>query len=149
MLLKLFNQCTTRLLVIQTRLSSIVWSFNCTLSCSVVAVLDLSDGHAPAAQVQTLTPAMWYLATDSAPPAYDPDNAPVVGVYSFIASFVLYGYLIPISLYVSLEMVKVAQVRSPMHVLVNCDADGIGSCPCKPTGQASALLCTFILIVVL
>ncbi|KAK9845741.1 hypothetical protein WJX81_001079 [Elliptochloris bilobata] len=58
---------------------------------------------------QNLTPAMWYLATDSAPPAYDPDNAVLVGVYSFIASFVLYGYLIPISLYVSLEMVKVGQ----------------------------------------
>ena len=64
--------------------------------------------------MQTLTPAMWYLATDSAPPAYDPDNAPVVGVYSFIASFVLYGYLIPISLYVSLEMVKVVQVRATL-----------------------------------
>ena len=66
--------------------------------------------------LQKLTPAMWYLAADSAPPSYDPGNAPMVGVYSFIASFVLYGYLIPISLYVSLEMVKVAQARSPRDV---------------------------------
>ena len=34
------------------------------------------------------------------------------GVYAFVTSFVLYGYLIPISLYVSLEMVKVVQVRA-------------------------------------
>ena len=32
-----------------------------------------------------------------------------MGIDSFIASFILYGYLIPISLYVSLEMVKVFQ----------------------------------------
>lgn len=61
---------------------------------------------------QDLSPKMWYLATDSAPPAYDPDNAVLAGVYSFIASFVMYGYLIPISLYVSLEMVKVIQART-------------------------------------
>lgn len=61
---------------------------------------------------QDLSPRMWYLATDSAPPAYDPDNAVLAGVYSFIASFVMYGYLIPISLYVSLEMVKVIQART-------------------------------------
>ena len=70
---------------------------------------------------------MWYLATDSAPPAYDPDNALVVGVYSFIASFVLYGYLIPISLYVSLEMVKVMQACKPSagSWKPSCDADNI------------------------
>ncbi len=32
-----------------------------------------------------------------------------MGIDSFISSFILYGYLIPISLYVSLEMVKVFQ----------------------------------------
>jgi hypothetical protein len=66
-----------------------------------------------AACAQDLSPAMWYLAAESAPPYYDPANPALAGVYSFIASFVLYGYLIPISLYVSLEMVKVAQVRAP------------------------------------
>lgn len=91
----------------------------------VVASHDPPHTHMPTAHVQTLTPSMWYLATDSAPPAYDPDNAPVVGVYSFIASFVLYGYLIPISLYVSLEMVKVIQVRIPARPWYpNCEADG-------------------------
>ena len=48
-----------------------------------------------------------YLAPWDTPAMYDPDKAVLAGVYSFITSFVLYGYLIPISLYVSLEMVKV------------------------------------------
>ena len=48
-----------------------------------------------------------YLAPWDTPAMYDPDKGVLAGVYSFITSFVLYGYLIPISLYVSLEMVKV------------------------------------------
>ena len=93
------------------------------LHCVALAVI-----HTQSARMQELTPAMWYLATDSAPPAYDPGNAPMVGVYSFIASFVLYGYLIPISLYVSLEMVKVTQARSPTQIpepwKPSCGAEG-------------------------
>ena len=57
-----------------------------------------------------LSPRMWYLAPKQAPTAFNPSNSVLAGVYSFVTSFVLYGYLIPISLYVSLEMVKVCQV---------------------------------------
>ena len=41
--------------------------------------------------------------------ATDPNRPGVVAGFSFVTSFILYGYLIPISLYVSLEMVKVFQ----------------------------------------
>ena len=41
----------------------------------------------------------------------------IVGVFAFFTSYVLYGYLIPISLYVSLEFVKVFQAM----VLLNRD----------------------------
>ena len=41
--------------------------------------------------------------------ATDPKRPGVVAGFSFVTSFILYGYLIPISLYVSLEMVKVFQ----------------------------------------
>ena len=58
---------------------------------------------------KTLSPKMWYLAPDNAPTAFNPSKPVLAGVYSFVTSFVLYGYLIPISLYVSLEMVKVCQ----------------------------------------
>lgn len=58
---------------------------------------------------KNLSPHMWYLAPEQAPTAFDPRQPILAGVYSFVTSFVLYGYLIPISLYVSLEMVKVYQ----------------------------------------
>lgn len=41
-------------------------------------------------------PDMWYMRPDSTSVQYDPNRAPTVGVLSFITSFVLYGYLIPI-----------------------------------------------------
>ena len=62
---------------------------------------------------KNLSPHMWYLAPDEAPTAFDPRQPILAGVYSFVTSFVLYGYLIPISLYVSLEMVKVYQACVP------------------------------------
>lgn len=51
----------------------------------------------------------WYLVVNQQDVTFNPDNKPLVGVISFFTSYVLYGYLIPISLYVSLELVKVVQ----------------------------------------
>lgn len=48
---------------------------------------------------------------------FDPRKPTTLWLLSFVTSFVLYGYLIPISLYVSLEMVKVVQSM----VLINQD----------------------------
>ena len=50
-----------------------------------------------------------YLAPEQPESSSDPNRPGVVGLNSFISSFILYGYLIPISLYVSMEMVKVFQ----------------------------------------
>lgn len=50
-----------------------------------------------------------YLRPDSPASDSNPNKPGVVFVDSFVASFILYGYLIPISLYVSMEMVKVFQ----------------------------------------
>lgn len=63
---------------------------------------------------KSLSPKMWYLAPSQAPTAFNPSQPVLAGVYSFVTSFVLYGYLIPISLYVSLEMVKVCQACSSL-----------------------------------
>lgn len=53
---------------------------------------------------------MWYLDT---PPGegdiFNPSKPALVGVLQWLTSFVLYGYFIPISLYVSVEVVKVFQ----------------------------------------
>ena len=59
----------------------------------------------------------WYLRTSEADMVLNPSDAPLVGVVAFLTSYVLYGYLIPISLYVSLEFVKVMQAA----VFINRD----------------------------
>ena len=53
--------------------------------------------------------AHWYLQTREADMVFNPKNSATVGIVAFLTSYVLYGYLIPISLYVSLEFVKVCQ----------------------------------------
>jgi len=51
---------------------------------------------------------LWYMAPGDT--EFDPSNPAYVALTNVITNFILYGYLIPISLYVSLEMVKVVQV---------------------------------------
>ena len=51
----------------------------------------------------------WYLKPDDATIFFDPERAPVAAIYHFLTAVMLYGYFIPISLYVSIEMVKVLQ----------------------------------------
>ncbi|KAJ7978815.1 Phospholipid-transporting ATPase [Quillaja saponaria] len=51
----------------------------------------------------------WYLRPDKTTVFYDPKRAPVAAILHFITALLLYGYLIPISLYVSIEIVKVLQ----------------------------------------
>ena len=52
---------------------------------------------------------MWYLDLDRDPREFDPNDAGSVTGLSFVTSFILYGYLVPISLYVCIEIVKVVQ----------------------------------------
>ena len=59
----------------------------------------------------------WYLDTANSDEPFDINKTDIVGVFAFFTSYVLYGYLIPISLYVSLEFVKVFQAM----VLLNRD----------------------------
>lgn len=51
----------------------------------------------------------WYLKPDDATVYYDPKKAPIAAVLHFLTAIMLYSYLIPISLYVSIEIVKVLQ----------------------------------------
>ncbi|XP_061363200.1 probable phospholipid-transporting ATPase 8 [Gastrolobium bilobum] len=51
----------------------------------------------------------WYLRPDNATVFYDPRRATLASVLHFLTALMLYGYLIPISLYVSIEIVKVLQ----------------------------------------
>ncbi|XP_051144510.1 putative phospholipid-transporting ATPase 9 [Andrographis paniculata] len=51
----------------------------------------------------------WYLRPDNTRRYFDPSNAPAAAVLHFLTALLLYSYLIPISLYVSIEIVKVLQ----------------------------------------
>ncbi|XP_057961527.1 putative phospholipid-transporting ATPase 9 [Malania oleifera] len=51
----------------------------------------------------------WYLRPDSTKVFYDPDRAPLAAILHFLTALMLYSYFIPISLYVSIEIVKVLQ----------------------------------------
>ncbi|KAK4479857.1 hypothetical protein RD792_015401 [Penstemon davidsonii] len=51
----------------------------------------------------------WYLRPDDASIFFDPNQALIASIYHFLTALLLYSYLIPISLYVSIEIVKVLQ----------------------------------------
>ncbi|KAK8657651.1 hypothetical protein V6N13_035880 [Hibiscus sabdariffa] len=51
----------------------------------------------------------WYLRPDNSDIFFDPRRAPAAAIYHFLTALLLYSYFIPISLYVSIEIVKVLQ----------------------------------------
>ncbi|XP_011079998.1 probable phospholipid-transporting ATPase 4 isoform X1 [Sesamum indicum] len=60
-------------------------------------------------------PDWWYLQVPDKDGLYDPGKPWVSGFYHLITALILYGYLIPISLYVSIEVVKVLQALFINH----------------------------------
>ncbi|CAM8894152.1 unnamed protein product [Rhodiola kirilowii] len=60
----------------------------------------------------------WYLRPDDTTVLYDPKRATLAAFLHFLTALMLYGYLIPISLYVSIEVVKVLQ-----SIFINQDQD--------------------------
>ncbi|KAH0984837.1 hypothetical protein GBA52_012014 [Prunus armeniaca] len=60
----------------------------------------------------------WYLRPDHTTVFYDPKRPALAAFFHFLTALMLYGYLIPISLYVSIEIVKVLQ-----SVFINQDQD--------------------------
>ncbi|PON87956.1 P-type ATPase, subfamily IV [Trema orientale] len=51
----------------------------------------------------------WYLKPDNATVLFDPKRAPYAAIFHFLTALMLYNFFIPISLYVSIEIVKVLQ----------------------------------------
>ncbi|CAL0315296.1 unnamed protein product [Lupinus luteus] len=51
----------------------------------------------------------WYLRPDNSTIFFDPKRAPAAAMYHCLTALMLYGFFIPISLYVSIEIVKVLQ----------------------------------------
>ncbi|GJM99809.1 hypothetical protein PR202_ga16944 [Eleusine coracana subsp. coracana] len=51
----------------------------------------------------------WYLRPDAATIYYDPKQAALASFFHLLTALMLYSYFIPISLYISIEMVKILQ----------------------------------------
>ncbi|CAA3016564.1 probable phospholipid-transporting ATPase 8 [Olea europaea subsp. europaea] len=60
----------------------------------------------------------WYLRPDKSTFLYDPKRAELTAFFHFLTGLMLYGFLLPISLYVSIEIVKVLQ-----SIFINQDQD--------------------------
>ncbi|KAL5728725.1 P-type phospholipid transporter [Ranunculus cassubicifolius] len=66
----------------------------------------------------TQTQHWWYIQPER-PSKFDPENVFLSGIYHLVTALILYGYLIPISLYVSIEVVKVLQasfINNDIHM---------------------------------
>ncbi|XP_020687019.1 probable phospholipid-transporting ATPase 4 isoform X1 [Dendrobium catenatum] len=51
----------------------------------------------------------WYLQPENASTLYNPLMPALSGIFHLVTALIMYGYLIPVSLYVSIEVVKVLQ----------------------------------------
>ncbi|KAF3783123.1 putative phospholipid-transporting ATPase 5 [Nymphaea thermarum] len=76
---------------------------------TVLVLISLISSIGFAVKTKFLMPKWWYLQPDNTTNLYDPKNASLSGVFHLVTALILYGYLIPISLYVSIEIVKVLQ----------------------------------------
>ncbi|KAF8393599.1 hypothetical protein HHK36_021843 [Tetracentron sinense] len=64
-------------------------------------------------------PDWWYLQPQNTTNLYDPTKPALSGIFHLVTALILYGYLIPISLYVSIEVVKVLQatfINQDLHM---------------------------------
>lgn len=76
---------------------------------SILILISLISSIGFAIQLKFNMPNWWYLRPDYTTNAYNPGNPGVSGFYHLVTALMLYGYLIPISLYVSIEVVKILQ----------------------------------------
>ncbi|XP_016572637.2 putative phospholipid-transporting ATPase 9 isoform X1 [Capsicum annuum] len=76
----------------------VTMSFVGSVCLGILTKEDLDVGHK-----------RWYLQPDASDIYFDPNRAFGASIYHFLTAVMLYSYLIPISLYVSIEIVKVLQ----------------------------------------
>jgi phospholipid-translocating ATPase len=91
---------------IEKRMDSIIY-FLFTILVLISVVGSIAFG----VTTKVSTPSWWYLRPDDTVSMYDPKNPGLAGLLHLITALILYGYLIPISLYVSIEIVKVLQAQ--------------------------------------
>ncbi|KAF5466412.1 hypothetical protein F2P56_016338 [Juglans regia] len=74
-----------------------------------LVVISLISSIGFAVKTKYQVPDWWYLQPQNTDNLFDPNRPALSGFYHLITALILYGYLIPISLYVSIEVVKVLQ----------------------------------------
>ncbi|KAK1362770.1 Phospholipid-transporting ATPase [Heracleum sosnowskyi] len=77
---------------------------------SFLVLISLISSVGFAVKTNNQMPDWWYIPPDEGS-LYDPSKANLSGFYHLLTALVLYGYLIPISLYISIEFVKVLQAN--------------------------------------
>jgi phospholipid-translocating ATPase len=78
---------------------------------TVLVLISLISSIGFAVRIKLDLPRWWYLQPEKSNKLDDPSRPALSGIFHLITALILYGYLIPISLYVSIELVKVLQAH--------------------------------------
>ncbi|EEF41047.1 probable phospholipid-transporting ATPase 4 [Ricinus communis] len=78
---------------------------------SILLLISMMSSIGFAVKIKLQMPDWWYMQPSKPENLYDPDSPVKSGLAHLITALILYGYLIPISLYVSIEVVKVCQAK--------------------------------------
>ncbi|CAI9114362.1 OLC1v1015070C1 [Oldenlandia corymbosa var. corymbosa] len=76
---------------------------------TLLVVISLISSIGFAVKVKYQMPNWWYLQAPDKENLYNPNMPQLSGTFHLVTALIMYGYLIPISLYVSIEIVKVLQ----------------------------------------
>ncbi|RWV99120.1 hypothetical protein GW17_00037991 [Ensete ventricosum] len=76
---------------------------------TVLVLISLISSIGFAVMTKYDMPNWWFLEPNNTTSLYDPSKPALSGAFHMVTALILYGYLIPISLYVSIEVVKVLQ----------------------------------------
>ncbi|XP_057549813.1 probable phospholipid-transporting ATPase 4 [Amaranthus tricolor] len=76
---------------------------------SVLVLISLASSVGFSVRTKYEMPEWWYLRAPDSQGLYNPNKPALSGLFHLITALILYGYLIPISLYVSIEFVKFLQ----------------------------------------
>ncbi|EFJ18058.1 hypothetical protein SELMODRAFT_113552 [Selaginella moellendorffii] len=88
---------------------------------SVLLLISLLGSIVFGVMTQADMPRWWYLRPSDADVYFNPQRAQLAALLHLITALILYGYLIPISLYVSIEVVKVLQAMFINHDIAMYD----------------------------
>ncbi|KAG0463938.1 hypothetical protein HPP92_020007 [Vanilla planifolia] len=85
------------------------WMASSIYSFCLLVMISLISSIGFAVMTKVGMPKWWYLQPNKTTKFYNPSKPAAAGIFHLITALILYGYLIPISLYVSIEIVKVLQ----------------------------------------